>query len=161
MGKPRIVSTLLIGFILIAVFLPSCEKYDRHISEILDRLDKIEGTSLATIDQQITAINASLEDLTTVDAALEKLIDDLEAETADLQQQLDDNATADAATKKALEDEIAAIKLLILPCRQRMRSWSSDTSIWSSISTTRLPTPKSGQISLSPPCSNMMRCRPR
>lgn len=104
---------------VVAMLFASCEKYDHAIADIEDRLDKIEGTSLATIDQQIANINASLEDLRGVDAALEKLIDDLEAEAADLQSQLDDNAAADAATKKALEDEIAAIKALIAALQEK------------------------------------------
>ena len=96
-----------------AILLVSCKKYDNAIADIKDRLDKIEGTSLTTIDQQITAINGSIDDLKGVDVALQSLIDNLEDNAADLQQQLDDNAAADAATKKTLEDEIAAIKALI------------------------------------------------
>lgn len=93
-----------------AMLFASCEKYDHAISDIEDRLDKIEGTSLTTIDQQVTAINGSIDDLKGVDVALHSLIDNLEADVAEFQQQLDDNAAADAATKKTLEDEIAAIK---------------------------------------------------
>lgn len=96
-----------------AILLVSCKKYDNAIADLKDRLDKIEGTTLTTIDQQITAINGSIDDLKGVDVALQSLIDNLEDNAADLQQQLDDNAAADAATKKALEDEIAAIKALI------------------------------------------------
>ena len=99
--------------VTLAVLFTSCEKWDHAIADIEDRLDKIEGTKITSIEQQITAINTSLEDLKAVDAALQKLIDDLEAEAAELQKQLDDNAAADAATKKALEDEIANIKALI------------------------------------------------
>ena len=99
--------------VTLAVLFTSCEKWDHAIADIEDRLDKIEGTKITSIEQQITAINTSLEDLKAVDAALQTLIDDLEAEAASLQQQLDDNAAADAATKKALEDEIANIKALI------------------------------------------------
>lgn len=101
------------------VLFTGCKDYDDDIAAIEDRLDKIEGTSLATIDQQIAAINGSLDDLKAVDAALQKLIDDLEAEAADLQQQLDKNAAADAATKKALEDEIAAIKTLVSALQEK------------------------------------------
>ena len=103
----------------VAILFASCEKYDHAIADIEDRLDKIEGTSLTTIDQQITAINASLDDLKAVDTALQTLIDDLESEAANLQQQLDDNAAADAATKKALEDEIANIKALIAELQKK------------------------------------------
>lgn len=89
---------------IVAMLFTSCEKYDHAIADIEDRLDKIEGTSLTTIDQQIAAINASLEDLKAVDAALQKLIDDLEAEVA---------------TKEALEDGIANIQALIAALQEK------------------------------------------
>ena len=69
--------------------------------------------SIATINSQITNINASLEQLEEVDAALQALIESLEAEAANLQEQLDANSAADAATKQALEAEIADINALI------------------------------------------------
>ena len=69
--------------------------------------------SIASINAQITNINASLGQLEEVDAALQTLIDALEAEAEELQNQLDTNGAADAATKQALEAEIANIKALI------------------------------------------------
>lgn len=97
----------------------SCEKYDHAIADIEDRLDKIEGTSIKTIEQQIASINTSLTDLKSVDAALQTLIDDLEAEAANLQAELDANATADAATKKALEEKITALETLIATLQEK------------------------------------------
>ena len=104
-----------ITFLAIAlmVLLTGCKKINEQFENINNRLDQIEGSSLTTIDQQIKAINSSLDDLKAVDSALQTLIDNLEAEAAKLQQQLDDNAAADAATKKALEGEIANVKALI------------------------------------------------
>ena len=67
------------------MFFASCEKYDHAISDIEDRLDKIEGTSLTTIDQQITAINGSIDDLKGVDAELKGYIKSLQTTAADLQ----------------------------------------------------------------------------
>ena len=105
-------SILLLGVTFVMLFA-SCEKWDHAIADIEDRLDKIEGTSIKTIEQQITSINSSLTDLKGVDVALQTLIDDLEAEAANLQAELDANAEADAATKKALEDRITALETLI------------------------------------------------
>lgn len=97
----------------------SCEKYDHAIADIEDRLDKIEGTSIKTIEQQIASINTSLTDLKSMDTALQTLIDDLEAEAANLQAELDANATADAATKKALEEKITALETLIATLQEK------------------------------------------
>ena len=69
--------------------------------------------SIASINTQIANINASLGQLEEVDAALQALIENLEAEAEELQNQLNENAAADAATKQALEAEIANIKALI------------------------------------------------
>ena len=69
--------------------------------------------SIASINTQIANINASLGQLEEVDAALQALIDALEAEAEELQNQLDTNGAADAATKQALEAEIANIKAFI------------------------------------------------
>ncbi len=85
---------------------------DNAIAAIQKDIDAIKN-NIATIEEQIKGINASIKDLQDVDTALQTLINNLEAETANLQKQLDENAAADAATKKALEDEIANIKTLI------------------------------------------------
>ncbi len=104
-----------IYFLTLAVVMcfASCEKYDHAIADIEDRLDKIEGTSINTIEQQITNINTSLTDLKNMDAALQTLIDDLETEATNLKTELEANAEADAATKRGLEDKITALETLI------------------------------------------------
>ena len=97
----------------IAVLLAGCERYDHAIQDLNDRIEMLEGASIASVEQQIAAINSSLDDLEAVDVAIEALIENLQTEAADLQQQLEANATADAATKQALEAEIEALKALI------------------------------------------------
>ena len=97
----------------VAMFFASCAKYDHAIGDLQDRLDKTDDFVLPTINQQIDGINTSIDDLESVDAELNNLIENLEVEAADLQQQLDGNATADAATKEALEKEIADVNNLI------------------------------------------------
>ena len=74
-----------ITFLAIAlmVLLTGCKKINEQFENINNRLDQIEGSSLTTIDQQIKNINASLADLKSVDAALQGLIDALEAADED------------------------------------------------------------------------------
>lgn len=104
---------LSIIVLFIALFAVGCEKWDHKIAAVEDRLELLEGTTIPNIEQQIVNINASIDDLTAVDEALQGLIDNLEAKAEDLQAQLDANAAADAATKAALESEIANLKALI------------------------------------------------
>ena len=99
---------------LVAMLFASCEKYDHAISDIEDRLDKIEGTSLTTIDQQITAINGSIDDLKVVDAELKGYIESLQTTAADLQSQIDATNTALAALESDLQGQITASEQKVL-----------------------------------------------
>ena len=99
---------------IVAILFASCEKYDHAIADIEDRLDKIEGTSLTTIDQQITAINGSIEDLKGVDAELKGYIESLEATAADLQSRIDAANDALAALESDLEGQISASEQKVL-----------------------------------------------
>ena len=94
-------------------FFAGCEKYDKAIQDLNDRIDHLEGSLIASIEEQITNITSSLADLQKVDERLAGLIDSLDETAADLQSQLDNNSAADAASRKALEDELAAVNALI------------------------------------------------
>ena len=100
--------------VAVAMLFASCEKYDHAISDIEDRLDKIEGTSLTTIDQQITAINGSIDDLKGVDAELKGYIESLQTTADDLQSQIDATNTALAALESDLEGQITASEQKVL-----------------------------------------------
>ena len=99
---------------VVAMLFASCEKYDHAISDIEDRLDKIEGTSLTTIDQQITAINGSIDDLKVVDAELKGYIESLQTTAADLQSQIDATNTALTALESDLQGQITASEQKVL-----------------------------------------------
>ena len=98
----------------VAMLFASCEKYDHAISGIEDRLDKIEGTSLTTIDQQVTAINSSIDNLKGVDTELNGYISALQTTAADLQSQIDATNTALAALESNLESQITASEQKVL-----------------------------------------------
>ena len=100
--------------VAVAMLFASCEKYDHAISDIEDRLDKIEGTSLTTIDQQITAINSSIDDLKGVDAELKGYIESLQTTADDLQSQIDATNTEIENVKKEMGDEIDAVEQSLL-----------------------------------------------
>lgn len=99
---------------VVAMLFASCEKYDHAISDIEDRLDKIEGTSLTSIDQQIAAINGSIDDLKEVDAQLDGYIKSLQTTAADLQSQLDATNEKIDNVKKEMGDEIDALEQNLL-----------------------------------------------
>ena len=77
--------SLIIIIAVFAILIPSCQKYDDAIADIKDRLDKIEGTSIAGIDGQIAAINSSIKDLEHVDVILSDAIFNLGVTLGDLE----------------------------------------------------------------------------
>ena len=100
--------------VAVVMLFASCEKYDHAISDIENRLDKIEGTSLTTIDQQITAINGSIDDLKGVDAELKGYIESLQTTAADLQSQIDATNAEIENVKKEMGNEIDAVEQSLL-----------------------------------------------
>ena len=112
-----------ITFILFSVaFFAGCERYDHAIQDLNDRIEVLEGSSIAPIEEQIRNINASLADLQDVDKSLSGLIESLNEAASALQTKIDNNAAADAAAKKALEDELASVKELITALQKEDKS---------------------------------------
>lgn len=108
----------------IAVLFAGCERYDHAIQDLNDRIEGLEGASIATIEEQISLINASLTELTAADAALSDYTATLEATAATLKEELaatDAQIDAlkselqgeNAATKQTLLDQLAALKSTI------------------------------------------------
>ncbi|MBR2428605.1 MAG: leucine-rich repeat protein, partial [Alistipes sp.] len=79
------ISTLVV--LVATITLSSCGYDDSGINNRLDeldnRLDRLEGTTLPSIDEQIESINASITDLKVVDTELRQLIDALEADAVE------------------------------------------------------------------------------
>ena len=108
----------------IAGLFAGCERYDHAIQDLNDRIEVLEGASIATIEEQISLINASLTELTAADAALSDYTATLEATAATLKEELaatDAQIDAlkselqgeNAATKQTLLDQLAALKSTI------------------------------------------------
>lgn len=104
---------------VIVMAITACDDYNHSISDIEDRVDHIEGTTLTTVDQQVTNINVSIENLEALDEALLQLIDDLQVKATDLQSQLDNNLAADTVNVQTIENEIANIKTLIAELQKK------------------------------------------
>lgn len=58
------------------------------IQDSKDRLDVLEGITITTINEQITAINSSITDLQEMDETLDGYINTLETTAADLMKRL-------------------------------------------------------------------------
>ena len=58
------------------------------IQDSKDRLDVLEGITITTINEQITAINSSITDLQDMDETLDGYIKTLETTAADLMKRL-------------------------------------------------------------------------
>jgi chaperonin cofactor prefoldin len=77
-----------------------CKDYDDDIDKVNDRLDQLETGKLATLEQQIAAINSSIASLETA----------YKAADAELKTALEKQASDLTAAKSALEASIAALK---------------------------------------------------
>ena len=109
--------------LLLGMALSSC--YDEDIKNINSRLDTIENTQIATIAQQVTSINNSIQTLSNTDAELKRYIATLEADAKELEGKLTEAiATEKAAILAELDavySTIAILKPKILPLKERLQ----------------------------------------
>ena len=113
-------------FLLIAVVamvLPSCKKINDELDALGARLDKLEQEAIPTIDEQIFAIQTSIEALEEIDKSLDESIKALEDS---------DKATAKeiAALKesdKAIEAKIAELKKYVDEAINSTKDWVNAT----------------------------------
>ena len=98
----------------VAMLFASCDKYDNVLSDIENRLDRIEESSLTTIDQQIAVISASINDLKAMDTELGGYISALQTTATDLQSQIDATNAEIDNVKKEMGNEIDAVEQSLL-----------------------------------------------
>jgi len=96
----------------IGVFFTSC--YDDEIGSITNRLDLLEGTCIATLQEQIDAINQTLPHLEAVDKELDEYVKDLQLVSDNLQKQIDDINTKLITLESDFQEEVSINKNEIL-----------------------------------------------
>ena len=101
-----------IYFLLSLIFFVSC--YDdgdlrKQLQDLEDRVANLAGTVIASINDQVTGVEKSLEELDLMDAELQGYIADLEAYAKDLEKRL---AALDAVAEDVedIESELAAVR---------------------------------------------------
>lgn len=96
------------------VSFTSCADYDNTLNDIEDRLDRLEGTPLTSIQEQITKINNSLDTLQDMDDELDRYIESLQNTASDLQSKINDTNEALAALESNLEGQISKSEETVL-----------------------------------------------
>ena len=97
-----------------AMLLPSCKKINEAIDGLDSRLDKLEQETIPSIDEQIAAINVSLDALDAMDKELKGYIDGLQATADNLQEQINATNTKIGEVKAELQGEISTAKAEVL-----------------------------------------------
>ncbi|MBR2031712.1 MAG: leucine-rich repeat protein [Alistipes sp.] len=105
---------LLLLFAVMAMVLPGCKKINEELDVLGARLDKLEQETIPTIDEQIAAINVSLDALDAMDGELKGYIDGLTATATNLQEQINATNTKIDEVKSALQNEISTAKAEVL-----------------------------------------------
>lgn len=90
-----------------------CKDMKLDIQDLKDSFDMLEGTAIASMNEQISAISTSISDLHDVDKELQTVIGDLETKLADLQEEFDSLRLVDEHASQTLLNEIENHKTLI------------------------------------------------
>lgn len=113
---------LTLLFAAAAVLFAGCVRVTNIFEQVDGRLDKLESQKIPDIEEQIDAINASLENLSTMDKELKGYIDDLTATAEGLKEQIKaTNAKLDEV-KSALQGEISSAKEAVLEQLESVKS---------------------------------------
>ena len=100
---------------MVIMLLSSCSKNDGRIDALENRVNQIESFQIASIQQQIGAINASLPELKQLSADLKKYIEDLQKATLAIEQTIKDT-DADVAI---VETKLAQLESVITALQQK------------------------------------------
>ena len=91
---------------IVAMTLSGCAEFEEAIENINGRLDAIQNTQIATIQQQISAINSSLPKLEQANEDLKDYILSLQKRASELEVDIKSTNDRIAALKQSLEGEI-------------------------------------------------------
>ena len=113
---------LLLLIAAVAMLLPSCQKINDELDSLGARLDKLENTTIPTINEQIANINTSIADLEAADVELKNYITALQGTAAELQKSIDATNTKIDNVKTALQGEISTAKAEVLAQLEALRT---------------------------------------
>ena len=99
---------------IVAMVLPSCKKINEAIEGLDSRLDKLEQETIPSIDEQISAINTTLDNLDAMDKELKGYIDNLTTTASSLQEQINATNSKIDEVRTALQGEISTAKAEVL-----------------------------------------------
>ena len=105
---------LILILAVVAMVLPGCKKINEALDSLDGRLDKLEQETIPSIDEQIAAINVSLDNLNAMDNELKGYIDGLTATATNLQEQINATNTKIEEVKTALQNEISTAKASVI-----------------------------------------------
>ena len=105
------------------MLLPSCNEYDRAIDNINGRLDRIENTQIASLQEQINAINTTLPQLENTDKELKDYIENLQSSFTLLQQSVEAVNTKIDEVKNSLLGDIATNKSELLAQLETVKTY--------------------------------------
>lgn len=97
-----------------AVMFSNCQKINDQLDLLDGRIDKLEQETIPTIDEQISAINATLTDLDVMDKELNGYIESLTAAATGLQEQINSTDTKIEELTTALQGDISTAKAEVL-----------------------------------------------
>ena len=103
--------------------LSGCGELQNDYSELTDRVDVLEGTTIPTLEQQMTAISGTVTQLEQLKAALDERVKTLESDGDANQKDLADLE----ATIEDLEEQIAALEAHAKELDEGNRTWAEGT----------------------------------
>ena len=106
--------TALFLLLPLLILASSCKDMKLDIQDSKDRLNTLEGSSIPTIGEQISAINTSIDTLKAMDESLNSYIKTLETTAADLQKQINEANAEIAKVEAELGEEITALEQSLL-----------------------------------------------
>lgn len=109
-------------FAAAAMLFAGCVRVTNIFEQVDGRLDKLENQKIPDIEEQIDAINASLENLSTMDKELKGYIDELTATAEGLKEQIKATNTKLDEVKSALQGEISSAKEEVLEQLESVKS---------------------------------------
>ena len=113
---------LTLLFAAAAVLFAGCVRVTNIFEQVDGRLDKLENQKIPDIEEQIDAINASLENLSTMDKELKGYIEELTATAEGLKEQIKATNTKLDEVKSALQGEISSAKEAVLEQLESVKS---------------------------------------